>query len=664
MIEFEPDNEDKIIDLLKKCSDRYYNSEELYVLETEDSSLINSELELNTFVGDIVTDTLYDLIYYKSKDKFPSNQYFKQVGSVVTSGKVKLPFSMGSMSELKEGDLQNWKQNCDYVVSSKLDGISCGLLYVEGILTKAYSRGDGIEGQDISRHVKTLKTIPHKINLNEGTQFIRGELIVPKNEIELMLDELEEETGKRNKNGRNSVSGYINSKNGNDSVRNHLRFVAYHIENWDKSEKEMFDELSKSGFLTPQYEIMNSNDVNEENLTNKVLFVKLNDEYECDGIILTQNEALPGFEGFESGTLNPKKSRKYKIGAVDNITETTVEDIEWNVSKDGLLKPRVKIKPVNLVGVEINWASGHNYKNVFIKGMGKGAKVTIKRSGDVIPKIEEVLVPSFDIPLPDCEYDFIKNDKGEDVDIVYSYEQNLMNTEIHNKYMKEIHLQKLLYFCTKLDIEYAGEGNLRAIYDSEKEWVSIEEFIRMDEDKFISIIGVNGGRLYKSLHQKLNSVDVCVFMDAVNAFGRGIGELKLRKVFNKYNSLCINNVEQLNCVEGFADKTIKQYMDHISDYIYWADKCEELNIHLIKPAEEEKDSDNLSDLYVCFTGVRDEMMENYIKRNGGHIVSSVTKACNLLICSSLSDNSTKMKKAKEKGIDIIDYDTALLQILI
>lgn len=658
MLEFEEDIEDKVIDILKRCCDCYFNTSSFYTLSNED---IKNLRELNIDINQYeVNDEIYDNVYFKLKKIYPSNVFFKQTGFSERTGKIKLPFIMGSMDELKEGDLESWKTNCQYVVSAKLDGVSCGMVYKNGNLINAYSRGNGIEGQEILRHIYNLNTVIKHID-NKNTVFIRGELIVPKNEIQNMLDEIEEETGKRLKNGRNSVAGYINSKKGISSIEKHLKFIAYHIENFEGTEFEMFNKLNEYGFQTPNFSLKGPNEINENNLTSIVIDTKLNNEFECDGIILTQNEIQDGFDGFETGTHNPKKSRKYKIGAINNSTITEVENIEWNISKDGYLKPRIKIKPVDLVGVTVNYTTGHNYKKVIENHSGIGSKIKIKRAGDVIPWIEEVLEGSDNIPLPDCKY------YEDGVELAFDYERTESNDiELAKKYLNEMKLQKLIYFCSKLNIDFAGEGNLRILNDYHKEItnedLNIFELIQLDKSIFDKCIGINGIKLYESLHNKLQNMNECEFYDAVNCFGRGIGELKLKKIFNKYGTLCVNETQIVN-TEGWSDKTCNQFMSHINDYFNWNNKLKELGIEFINDDNNEQLSNKYGDVKVCFTGIRDQNMEKIIVSNGGKILSSVNKECNLLVCKNLSDNSTKMKKAKEKEIEIIDYEQAVERFL-
>lgn len=657
------DNEKQLINLLQKCDDAYNNSNCFYFLKKEDIELLKS-ISIN-YDEQEVTDEIYDEIYFKVKSLYSNNSYFNKIGSKVKSNKIKLDIPMGSANELKEGDWDKWKLPIEYVISNKLDGVSCRLYYENGKLVKAVSRGNGYESQDITRHVLKIKNIKRQLNQNIDIK-IRGEIIVPKENINQMLDEIEQETGTRPKNQRNSVSGFINSKNGVDAVSKNVVFIAYKIEEWNKSEYEMFKYLDyELEFDVAPYQLING-DTSEEWLVQKLKDIKTNYTLECDGLIISQNIIQPGYEGYETNSIKRKASRKFKVGVTENIATSEVTDIIWNISKDGLFKPVVQIKPVELVGVTVTQATGHNYKNVRDNKIGKGAIIKISRSGDVIPYIKEVIQPCEDIEenynLPDKRL-WVEDSVDIKLCIDYKTEDDADLDYQIVFYRNEQDIKKIVYFCNCLEVEQAGDGNIRKIFQNNDPWfnrINIKDLLLTSRETFINNIGINGGIFYNSLHQKLNECTECKFFDAVNCFGRGIGETKLEKVYKKYQTLNVT-LDQLLDTDGFADKTSEQYYNHLSNYFEWKDWLEQNNIKLKEP---EIYNGSCNDLVVCFTGIRDSNMENFIKLNGGRIVSSVTKDCNLLICDSLDSNSGKMKKAKEKQINIIDYDQAVLEILI
>lgn len=630
------------IELLKKCDDTYTNLGEYYVFTDEDK--INVP-EIEEYIES--TDDVYDMLKEIAFEMFPNEIYFQSVGSEVRGEKVKLPYVMGSMTECHEGELENWiEMGKSYIQSAKLDGVSALLVYQNGNLKIAYSRGDGENGQDITRHI--LKFAPTKLKEDIDIA-IRGEIIVPKQDIPNMLDELYDETKMRYKNGRNTVAGQLNAKICANSFAKYAHFVAYHIENWKESEEEMFLKLMNLGVEVTQAHKVLGKDITEEYAINEVKKVKEWYIYECDGIIFTKNFKEESDLGYDTGTINPKCSRKFKIGASDNSAETIVEDIEWNVSKDAYFKPRVKVKPVDIQGVTINWVTGHNYKTIVENGIGIGAKILLKRRGDVIPHIEKVIEPVFDhdkFNIPECgtiEYN------GVELTLDYT---ECPDSEL----VDEVEIQKIIYFCSKLGVDFAGEGNIRRIMNEYIEEDGIEQLIETDIETYQEEIGVNGIKFYGSLHNKLKNVDICDFMDAVGAFGRGIGSKKLQKVIDKYNTLDVT-YEQLMETEGFAEISSQQYVNNLILYHQWMDYMNNIG-YPIKIKEKKVVSNECANVNICFTGVRDKNLEEVIKEKGGKICSSVTKVCNVLVAKDPNSGSSKLKKAMDNGVEVISLDEA------
>lgn len=382
-----------IFDILDKCSDAYYNIGNYYILSDDDICLIRDDLGIicdNTEVSDRLYDTLYD----GARKKYPSNPYFLSVGSKVRGDKVKLPVPTGSMVECKKGEMNKWLVPHTYVViSSKLDGNSLLLAYSNGKLKIAYTRGDGISGQDCTRNVINLPSIP-KILENGFTGYIRGECIAQKNQIPDFLNALKDETGKTYSNGRNAIAGMLNSKTSPKAFDRFGMLVAYQIVDYRGTQVNMFQDLIEMGFRTPNYTWMNTDlllNNDESTLINMCTKAKAEDMYECDGIIVSQNEVLDGYSGFETGTLNPKCSRKYKVSTVDYSKISTLLNIKWQISRWGLLKPVGVIEPVGLEGAIVSNVTLYNLDFILKNNIKIGCKGRIIRSGSVIPKWIETI---------------------------------------------------------------------------------------------------------------------------------------------------------------------------------------------------------------------------------------------------------------------------------
>ena len=377
-----------VIDLLKKASDCYYNTENFYEATEEEVQAVIDELGIPC--QSMMTDSMFDEIYKRAKDLYPSNPYFLSVGSEVRTGKVKLPIPLGSMTEVKEDELRNWISPMTmYCVSAKLDGCSCLLAYDSGELKIAYSRGDGFNGQDISRTVKQLLGALNNLGV-DFTGFVRGEIIIPKDNIPKCIAELKEETGKEYKNGRNLTAGQLNAETANKAFIKYAHFVAYYIDGWKGTTKEMFNKLSELGFETPVNKLYMEEEITDEFMRDLIAKIKQFYVYECDGVICTMNEIDEEHKGFETGTLNPKASRKVKFG-ISESAETELINIVWQIGKNYKFTPVGILNPINIQGTTINRVSLNNFKFIIDNNIKIGCRGLIKRAGSVIPYWEKTI---------------------------------------------------------------------------------------------------------------------------------------------------------------------------------------------------------------------------------------------------------------------------------
>jgi DNA polymerase/3'-5' exonuclease PolX len=309
----------------------------------------------------IMTDNEYDILQDYITEKFPSNQEVFKVGAPVEKNKAQLPYEMASMDKIKPdtGILTNWtkKFTGPYVLSCKLDGVS-GLYSTEGKTPKLYTRGDGKVGQDVSYlipHLRLPKT--HDI-------VIRGEFIIPK-----MTFETKYKTTFANP--RNMVAGIINQKAVNEAI-NDVHFVAYEVI------KPVLKPSNQMSFLQTQdiETVLNktvstlpngSSALSNELLSETLVEWRQNYAYEIDGVIVTDDKNYSRKSG------NPEHAFAFKMVLSDQIAEAKVVDVIWTPSKDGYLKPRVQIEPINLGGVRIEYATGFNGAFINDNKVGIGA---------------------------------------------------------------------------------------------------------------------------------------------------------------------------------------------------------------------------------------------------------------------------------------------------
>ena len=209
---------------------------------------------------------------------------------------------------------------------------------------------------------------------------------------------------------------------------------------------------------------------------------------------------------------NPEHSFAFKMVLSEQIAETLVLDVIWNPSKDGYLKPTVQIQPVFLSGAEINYVTGCNAKNIIDNGIGTGAKISIIRSGDVIPDIKEVLI-STEPTLPN-----ISNDE-------YSWNSTNVDFVLNDLSLnKDVQIKIITKFFKTIKVDGMGEGIIKKLYESSFD--SISKILAMTFEDFINIEGFQdklANKIYTNINNSIKTVSLSELIVTTNIFGRGFG---------------------------------------------------------------------------------------------------------------------------------------------
>lgn len=684
---------DVVKQFLQDCVS-WYSQGEFY--KANASTCMQVELALNEKIFPSypieITDDLYDKVFFKCKELWPNDPFFA-LNSETAAGygvDVKHKHITGSLTELKEGDLAKWKINAQrYCLSEKLDGLSLSCYYIKQgdkiVLNQLVTRGNGVIGKDATRHAKALTSIPKIIDFgNAGVCFnnmahqdiftnnnvetieVRGELICPKANIGKMIAELYETYHRVYKNGRNTITGFLGSKKTNAVIAKYARFVAYDIyindsNDFDKSNQLL--NLQFLGFEIPKFETKFGNELNDAMLMDKVRDIKTNSEYECDGVVINMDTVPEQYKGFDTGTINPKAGRKFKIGATENEGVSKITGIIWDVSKDGYLKPVVQIEPINLCGVTITNITGHNYKYVVDNHACIGAEIRLKRSGDVVPKFEEALnyPENQDFQLP--KIPTLLTESGTDL-LVNFDELAEVDENTWCDYTNEVNIKCLMAFCDELEIEESGEGTIRAIYPDLLRLVNKDNgyniyiaLYQLPKSVFETNIGVNGIKFYNNFHNRMKTITEVEWCSACSIFGRGFGKKKLQKVYDKFKTLNVKPMD-LIAMEGFAEKSGAAYVEHIKDYVDFMKFSQDAGIVFEAPKELKVLSNKFEGVVVAFTGCRDKELTDTINANGGIASDNFTKKTNILIVKDKSTTSTKMQKAKEQNCKILTLEEA------
>jgi NAD-dependent DNA ligase len=613
-------------------------SELVKILKDADNAYFNSGQA-------ILTDYQYDEIKDYFKEKYPKNPYLKEIGFKPQDKlKVKLPYFLGSQDKIKyenKKELNSWISKffnpLEYVISEKLDGISCLIVSSnDKDEIKLYTRGDGINGQDISKFKDFIKSIPKK--LPKGVA-IRGELLLSKSNWEKVKDE--------GVNARNLVAGVINSKTPNKLVLPLIDFVAYDLLSERISNFESLKKIKKMGFNVVKHTLI------KKQLDNELLLELLKDfktksNYEIDGIVVTHNKGYPVSSG-----KNPEFSFAFKSNSLVDKAEVIVTDVEWNISKDKYLKPIVKFDPVKLDGVVIRKATGFNADFIVKNKIGFGSIITIQRSGGVIPDIVEILKESDNGNpiMPNIPYKWNKTK----IDII-------ADTEEKNR---EHDIKSYTFFMKSLDIKGVGEGIITKLYDNSYD--TLKKIINITKDELIEIEGFKD----KSADNVLNGLSEikkksCMeIMIASNLLGRGMGGKKLDLILSKFPFICTDKskakeltVLEIKSINGMGDVGAQQFIENLNNFYEF---YEDLGMNIKEP--EKKQTENkkpmskinkkLENKHFVFTGFRNKDFEKEIKDNNGYVDSTVTKTTNYLVIKDKTKITEKVKKAEAKGVIII-----------
>lgn len=617
--------EDVLVDILTQASDLYHNEGE-------------------SFISDAEYDTLEQML----KSINPKNLFLASVGSDVRGGKINLPYPMGSLDQVYEGDTIKWIQANGwddelFVLSDKEDGTSALNVYSKKKLGIAYSRGNGFQGADITRHMSRIKACPQQSTTNCA---IRLEVIMEDDVFAAQKAAAEAEGGRVYKNARNYVAGRMNASESPDLFYNSVRVIGTSVVDPKMGKLEQMKFMEDMGFEVPHYIVKKGSE-----LTDEFLIAYLNERRQksktaIDGIVIDlDNPEIRAGLRRNSSSINPMYSRKFKVGGEDNVAIAEVVKVHYEPSKLGYLKPRVEIVPVDLVGVTITYATGFNAKFIRDNGVGPGAKVRITRSGDVIPFIQAIVEPVSPQLPTEAEFGEMEWTEGE-VDLVL--------TDLDGN--DTVQLNRLIDCFKGLDVPFLREGTLDKLYQAG--YKTAASIIKAPEADIAAVVGDSAAqKISDGLKAKLMGVELGILAGSSQMFGRGIGRRKMTRLLEALGSFDDLTVEKISAVEGFETKTAEKI---IRDMPKFNDFLKEIDgFYAIAAPKAKVVGGDLDGVVVVFTGIRDKDLESKITARSGTIGSSINAKTTHLVAKDPNGGSGKLKKAADAGVKVISITEAL-----
>ena len=580
------------VDLLKSASHAYYNGEE-----------------------PIMDDDTFDVLLEELRAKDPKNPFLKTVGAPPQDGVVKLPASMPSLEKIKPGESALTRflgLSRDYVISEKLDGLSA--LWCPS--TKGlFLRGDGINGQTIS-HIA-----PSIASLVPSTEpwIIRGEIVLRK-----------DAAGLGTTPARTVINGLVHKSNPDPALLTQIKFLAYEVISPPGMKRSaQFTWLEKAGFMVPWWMGVQPT---EENLKELFMSRRASSAYDTDGIVVGIDR-VPLKVGL--GVKPPKDCMAFKMPVSDQSAVTTVEEVLWAPSAQGYLIPRIRIKPVQIGGAKIEFCTGHNAATIVDKGIGPGAQIKVRRSGDVIPTLDSVLV-AVEGSLPTgYDWEWASSSSGAKGAATHIK----LVGDSPDQLASQLHL-----FAKTIDIPGLGPANCKALIEAGI--TGPAALWSQTAEKLSATLGPKtGATLYANLREKLLSPDLTelTLLVASNKMPRSVGETKLTALMAIEPNLD-NWINMTVVPQGWTEDSFQTFQETFPNYLVW--RRTELSFIPMAKAK----AVTVPEMTVCFTGFRDKTLEEQASKKF-HIASTVSSKLNVLVIPDGSDSheSEKVKKAKAVG---------------
>ena len=580
----------------------------------------------------ILSDDDYDRKLEELRRRSPNHPFLALVGAAPVAGKdtVLLPYVMGSQDKVREGEgsLARWLKRDggaagvkNFVVSEKLDGLSC-LFVVDNGKAHMYLRGDGVKGVALDWAAplflaRVKGPMPDRL-------IVRGELVLsngktPEGSI-----------------GRSLVNGWVHRKAKEEMTA--VDFLSYQVlEPAGMTRMAQMTYLMKLGFSVPWWQPLALAQVTEEKLTALLKERKAKSAYPLDGLVIGTNTVPVGVGGGEAK--NPPDSVAYKASLDEQKAETTVVSVEWNCSRQGMLIPRIQIEPVQIGGATIQWLSGHNGKLIQDNGIGVGARIIVRRSGDVIPTLDTVLVKAATVAMPPAG----------------TWSWDGVHVVQKGSATAEANPRELLHALQTLEVEGIGPGLVDKLAEGgfntmRKLWDATPEALGL-------CIGAGRGpALAESLRTQVAKASILMLLVASNKLPRGVGERKLRALLDaepdmgRWKAMCF-----CSAPPGWTLQSLNAFWPAFEEAKTWMTdsfpgRSATSTPIVTSPTQTQPQPTQEIKGYVCFSGVRDKVLEGKCGGNGWQVEDSMTKKTTVLVVPDGDvKESAKVKKARESG---------------
>lgn len=586
---------------------------------------------------------------------------FEKVMHTVQMGSLQDVFSE---SELYEFD-QRVRETCDplYVVEPKIDGLSVSLEYRDGVFARGSTRGDGFIGEDVTQNLKTIQSIP--LRLNEAVPYleVRGEVYMPRDSFEALVQAQNEKGETPFKNPRNAAAGSLRQKNSRITAQRRLDVFIFNLQQAEgisfATHSETLDYLKKQGFkVSPSYPICRTMDEAVEEI-HKIGDKRYQYSFDIDGAVIKVN-SLSDREILGATAKYPKWAVAFKYPPEEK--ETTLLSVEINVGRTGVLTPTAVFEPISLAGTTVSRAVLHNQDYIDEKDIRIGDRILVRKAGEIIPEVicskshAEGSVP-YKMPefCPSC---------GEPV--VREAEQAALRCV--NPLCPSAVFRQIVHFASRdaMNIDGLGPAMVQALIDGEHIKTAADLYA-LDRERVQQMNRVgekSADNLFAALERsKQNALSRLVFGLGIRNIGQKASELLCEK-YDTIDKLLHAEYNDIIAIEGFGATMAESVVDY-----FQKPQARELLEKLIRcgvnPTQPHlQKADTLSGKIFVLTGTLPTLSRKeasaLIEQNGGRVSGSVSKKTDFVLAGE--DAGSKLTKANTLGIRVLSEAEFLAMI--
>ena len=634
----------ELTELLNKASRAYYQEAREIMSNYEYDQLYDELVELENELGIVLASSPTVTVGYEVLSELPKETH---------------PSPMLSLDKTKEvSRLKEFVGNHDTLISWKLDGLTIVLTYQEGKLFKAVTRGNGEVGEVITNNAKAFKNLPLQIAY-KGELILRGEAVIGYQDFE-EINAAIEDPDEKYKNPRNLCSGSVRQLNNEITAKRNVNFFAFNLVKADdvdfaNSRKRQLEWLAQQGFAVVEHYV-----VTEDTLEERVQFFAdkiATNEFPSDGLVLAYDDIAYGASLGRTAKF-PRDSFAFKWA--DEIRTTHLLEIEWSPSRTGLINPVAIFEPVELEGTTVSRASVHNLSIMEELELGIGDEIEVYKANMIIPQIARNLTKSRNIEIPEqCP---VCGGKTEVRQMNETKSLFCTNEACQAKRVKSF---ALFVSRDALNIEGLSEATLEKFIAKGfiHQYADIFHFDRY-KDEIVEMEGF-GKKSYDKLIQSTEKARETTLPKVIYGLGiSGIGLANAKVICKEFQhdieKIRHASAEELSQISGVGPVMAKAF----SEYFQSEKRQEELILLLAElhiPEEKEAGEQKLAGLNFVITGSvvhfanRNEVKAR-IEELGGKVTGTVTGKTNYLINNDVNSTSSKNKKARELGVQIISED--------